>query len=39
MKVTMKNKPKDLGEKMIKKIIELIENREDVKITYTVKEG
>lgn len=37
MKVTIHNKPNDLAEKMAKKIIELIEKRENVKIIYTLK--
>ena len=37
MKVTVTNKPDNLDEKMAKKIIELIEKRENVKIVYTLK--
>lgn len=38
MKVTIHNQPDNLAEKMAKKIIELIEYRENVKIKYTLKE-
>ena len=34
MKVTVTNKPSNLAELMAKKIIELIEKRENVKIDY-----
>lgn len=38
MKVTIKNKPDNLAELMAKKIIELIEKREHVKIEYKLVE-